>query len=98
MTVPYNFHNENFMSEHRRKCPVCGKLFWSSAEWVYKKGYKNAQQIFCSWKCLRSEEKKSMTITDKISQAIRDGLTDNEIKKRLGVTQRQIDFRRMKNG
>lgn len=96
MTVPYNFHSEKFMEEHRRKCPICGKLFWSSAEWVYKIGHKNAQQIFCSWKCMRAEEKKNMTITDKISQAIRDGLTDNEIKKMLGVTQRQIDFKRRK--
>ena len=94
MGMPYNFQNENFMSEHRRKCPVCGKQFWSSAQWVYKIGYKDAQQIFCSWKCMRIEEKKRMTITDKISQAIRDGLTDNEIKKLLGVTQRQIDFKR----
>ena len=95
--MPYNFQKDNFLNEHKRECPVCGKQFWSSAQWVYKTNYGHSQQIYCSWKCMRSEEKKRMTVSDKISQAIRDGLNDNEIKKLLGVTQRQIDFRRMKS-
>jgi len=95
--VPYNFKTDNFMNENKRKCPVCGKQFWSSSQWVYKSNYNKAQQIYCSWKCMRSEERKRMTISDKITQAIRDGLNDNEIKRLLGVTQRQIDFRRMRN-
>ena len=92
--MPYNLQAEAFMSEHKRKCPVCGKTFWSSAEWVYKRNYGKNQRVYCSYKCKRSEEKENMTIGDKINQAIRDGLTDAEIKRVLGVTQRQIDYRR----
>ena len=42
----------------------------------------------------RQHEKDNMSTADKISQAIRDGLNDGEIKKLLGVTQRQIDYRK----
>jgi len=81
---------DDFLEQHRRKCPVCGKEFYASAEWVYRKSLR----WLCSWKCLRRDEKAHMSIADRINQAIRDGLNDAEIKKLLGVTQRQIDFRR----
>lgn len=94
--MPYNFKTDNFMSEHKRRCPVCGKTFWASSEWRYQKGYAKNQRIYCSWKCLRSEEREHMTVGDKINQAIRDGLNDDEIRKLLGVTQRQIDYRKVR--
>ena len=35
------------------KCPVCGKTFDRTEEWVYKHGLK----FYCSWTCLRKDEK-----------------------------------------
>ena len=49
---------DNFMEEHRRICPVCGKEFWSSAEWIYKHGNGTTLKWFCSWKCARQDEKE----------------------------------------
>jgi len=85
---------DDFLDSHHRTCPICGKEFWSTAQWVYRRGYPDRMRWFCSWKCMRKDEKSRMTISDRINQAIRDGLNDAEIKKLLGVTQRQIDFRR----
>lgn len=92
--MAYNYQNDSFMAEHKRKCPVCGKVFWASAEWVYKKGYSHCMRVYCSWKCLRQEEKDKTPLKDKIDRAILDGLTNAEIKELLGVTQHQIDYRR----
>ena len=85
---------ESGFTVYRKHCPVCGKEFYASGEWVYRKGYAHNLRIYCSWRCMRQEEKAHMTIGDKINQAIRDGLNDDEIRKLLGVTQRQIDFRK----
>lgn len=41
--------------------------------------------FFCSYKCMRARDKTRMTKTDKIRQAIRDGLKDTEIMTLLGV-------------
>lgn len=89
---------DNFLRGSQHKCPRCGKTFWASQEWVYCRGYEKHRRYFCSWKCLREEERENPTMTERINQAIRDGLTDSEIKKHLGVTQRQIDFRKEKKG
>lgn len=89
--MSYNYQADNFMTEYKRKCPVCGKIFFASGLWVYKRGYAHNQRIYCSWHCMRSEEKTGNTISEKIRQAYRDGLNDTEIKKCLGVTQKQVD-------
>ena len=85
---------DDLLASREKVCPVCGKTFYAGSCWVYKKGYSNWMKYYCSWKCMRKVEREHMSISDKINQAIRDGLTDSEIKKLLGVTQRQIDFRR----
>lgn len=90
--MAYNYQRENFMSEYKRRCPVCRKTFWASSEWVYKKGYAKNLRIYCSWHCMREEEKSKQTVGDKIGQAIEDGLTNAEIRELLGVTQKQIDY------
>ena len=83
---------DNLLNMGERTCPVCGKTFWAGEQWQYKKGFAKAPRIYCSWKCMRSEEKANMTVSDKIEQAVRDGLTDAEIRKVLGVSQKQIDY------
>jgi hypothetical protein len=35
-------------------CPVCGKEFFPGPEWVYK----NIDGVFCSWHCLRANERQ----------------------------------------
>ena len=47
----------DFMEEGRRICPVCGKEFWSTSMWIYKHGYAHSMKWFCSWKCMRQDEK-----------------------------------------
>lgn len=37
-----------------KKCPVCGKGFYSTTEWVYKVD----ETFFCTWSCLREHERK----------------------------------------
>ena len=86
-----NYQADNFMTEYKRKCPVCGKVFFASGLWVYKKGYAHNLRVYCSWRCMRSEEKDGNKLSDKIRAAARDGLNDAEIKKCLGVTQKQVD-------
>jgi hypothetical protein len=85
---------ESLFSEHRRKCPVCGKKFFSTGLWVYKTGYRFREKYFCSWGCLRKDEKEHQTIDDQINRMIRDGLNDREIRSILGVSQAKIDFRK----
>lgn len=93
--MPYNFRSNSFMSGREKKCPVCKKRFWATPEWVYRK----YEKYYCSYHCIRTvdhEDRDSLTF--KIKAAIRDGLTDNEIKNRLGVTQRQIDMAFLRGG
>lgn len=40
-------------------CPICGKEFDYTEEWVYKKGPLR----FCSWTCLRKDEKPDLRHT-----------------------------------
>lgn len=80
------------MSEDLGKiCPVCKRHFWVMYPhlWAYKRGYGLNQQVyFCSWKCLRTDEKKEkMTmkrLTDEQRQrAIQIHLEGGDAKKYL---------------
>ena len=80
------------MSEDIGKiCPVCKRHFWVMYPhlWAYKRGYGLNQQIyFCSWKCLRTDEKKEKInvrrLTDEQRQeAVRIHLEGGDAKKYL---------------
>ena len=43
---------------HEQICPVCGKLFIKQPEHVYKITKRGHVMTVCSWKCMRSVEKK----------------------------------------
>ena len=43
---------------HEQICPVCGKLFIKQPEHVYKITKKKHDMPVCSWKYMRSVEKK----------------------------------------
>lgn len=50
------------LTGYRHICPVCGKEFWGSSEWKYKKSKRAHDAVyttiyFCSWKCIRKVEK-----------------------------------------
>lgn len=87
---------DNFLDGNQRRCPICGKEFWASREWVYKKGYDHDMKYYCSWTCYR--RKTRTTVYDRIAQAFRDGLSDAEIVRVLGVTRKQIERWRDLNG
>ena len=38
-------------------CPVCGKEFFPTYEWVYK----DLENIYCSWSCYRTKNKDRKT-------------------------------------
>ena len=40
--------------QNEKHCPVCGRLFFVTAQW----GYKSKDRCVCSWSCLRREEKR----------------------------------------
>lgn len=80
------------MSEDLGKiCPVCKRHFWVMYPhlWAYKRGYGLNQQVyFCSWKCLRTDEKKEKInvrrLTDEQRQeAVRIHLEGGDAKKYL---------------
>lgn len=87
--------NDSAMTFGTRTCPICKRRFIATAEWVYKRGHYHNRKIFCSWSCTRKFDKEHMSRTEKINEAISKGMTDQEIRDELGVTQRQIDFRRI---
>ena len=89
---------DDLLRMNLRKCPVCGKEYWAGLEWVYKRGYEKSLKYFCSWGCLRKDEKEKGTGKQELGRQIRlmleSGATNEEIKKKLGCTQGQIDYRR----
>lgn len=40
-------------------CATCGKVFERSSEWAYKNEKKTPFKYFCSWGCLRADERKT---------------------------------------
>ena len=80
------------MSEELGKiCPVCRKHFWVMYPhlWAYKRGYGLNQQVyFCSWKCLRTDEKKEKINVRRLTdeqrrEAVRIHLEGGDAKKYL---------------
>ena len=89
--------SENSYSE--RKCSRCGKVFIFHPEWVYRISPTDTTRIFCSWSCLQAFRNERGTKTDrrdKIIQAIKDGLSTNEICKLLNEQARTVWYWRKK--
>ena len=40
-----------------KKCPVCGKMFIATVDWVYKKETKNGIKFYCRYNCYRATYK-----------------------------------------
>ena len=48
-----NEKKEEVWTSRPHKCPICGKEFYPTPLWVYK----NVDGIYCTWGCLRKNEK-----------------------------------------
>ena len=73
-----------------KKCARCGKGFivHDPGEYVFKRHIHGTDKYFCSWSCLRIWDGMRGTKAgrrEKIQQAIRDGLSVNEICKVTGA-------------
>lgn len=42
------------------KCPICGKVFSYTGNWVYKMHKRGGYVLFCSWTCMRRAEKEGL--------------------------------------
>ena len=43
---------------HDKICPICGKSFViTTSEWIYKRDNGKKLTYFCSWKCMREDER-----------------------------------------
>ena len=43
------------------KCASCGKDFycWNQSEWAYRRCGKNGSRFFCSWGCMRQNDREA---------------------------------------
>ena len=85
----------NGLSGMERKCHICGRVFMYRADWAYKKGMGDGIKLFCSWSCMRKYEKRKpdrISRTQKIQQALADGLNPKEIADLLAIDSRQVAY------
>lgn len=40
---------DSFLEGSRRVCPVCGKDFWMTSEWMFRRGSGTDLKLFCSY-------------------------------------------------
>ena len=97
-----------YLFDDDKRCPVCGKSFCvMSDEWAYKRRKSNgsAFNYFCSWKCLRTDERKREATQKKsstsakgsgedIMRMIIEGKKNHEICKTLGVASGTVSYYR----
>lgn len=55
--------SEKLLAETR--CSCCGKIFYRTAEWVYKKRSGKGKLYYCSWGCQRKSERQKEEKTAK---------------------------------
>ena len=84
---------------YEKQCALCGKEFVVHNEWAYKSSQSDGSMMFCSWSCLQDWRKGRGTKIERrerIIQAIKDGLTTNEISKLLNEETNTISYWRKK--
>lgn len=87
-------------------CPVCGKRFYSTPEWVYMLREKNREIYFCTWGCFRKAQneelvKNKRTTLDNnqkeaLNQMIVDGYSNQEISRKFCVNVQLVNYYRSK--
>lgn len=82
-----------------KKCRRCGKKFIvHGGEWAF---YKHDSKWWCSWGCMRADERENLSKAERrerIQQAIKDGLTTNEIVSLLHEEKRLVTYWQEKMG
>lgn len=84
-----------------KKCARCGRPFivHDPSEYVFRRYVSGADKFFCSWSCLRMWDALRGTKADRrgrIQQAIRDGLSTNEICDLVGADKTTVLYWRKK--
>jgi YHS domain-containing protein len=91
-----------------RECPICGKVFWATAEHAYKAMSQGKQYIFCRYNCMRAFEKgdkkpkgknigkRICGLKEKVYQMLDDGLTMSEIIRMTGQSYSAIKYHKDK--
>ena len=70
MSDYYNYTWDSYLKSRRKTCPICGKVFYTTPDYVYKLKYRNAtaNSYFCSYTCYqvgkRKKENKCKKIAD----------------------------------
>ncbi len=85
-----DFYNE-------KVCHVCGKHFvvQRADNYVYKRWFNNRENFFCSWSCMRKCDREIGSKTcrhDSIIEALKDGLSVNEICNRYDVNKENVIY------
>ena len=84
---------------YEKQCALCGKEFIVHDEWAYRSHKGDGAMLFCSWSCLqawRGNRKSKIERREQVIQAIKDGLTTNEICKLLNEEPRTVLYWRKK--
>ena len=88
------------LQQREKKCPICGKEFYPTPEWAFKKWRNKVLNYFCSWSCMREMEKRGggsrAEKRERMIQAIMDGLTNREISALLDEEVATINYWRKK--
>ena len=91
-----------------RECPICGKVFWATAEHVYKAVSHGRQYIFCRYNCMRAFEKGTKKpkdgrsgkricgLKETVYKMLDEGYTMNDITRRTGQSYCTIKYHKDK--
>ena len=80
-----------------KTCPICGRTFIPTPDWIYLRGKAEGEILFCRYSCLRIFDEKSRRRREsalrrrlehrlKVENCLAEGLEPREIARRLGVT------------
>ena len=91
----------NADSYNERKCYHCGKVFivHDPSDWVFRRYLHGTDRFFCSWSCFKAFEEGRGTKTErreKVIQALKDGLSVNEVCRLTGMARKNVMYRARK--
>ena len=80
-----------------RECWRCGKQFivHNADEWVFRREVRRRDRLFCSWSCVKAfdrEKGSKADRRDKIIEALKDGLSVNEVVNMLDADRAKVVY------
>ena len=93
-----------FIIEH--ECPICGKTFVTTSEWVYKRGSGHRVTYLCSYKHMRQWDdehkrkpgKNESPYKDQIIELLNKGLSQAKVAETLGINVNTVKYHAYKSG